>query len=516
MNKAEAAIAESPDNLSTRAAVSPAKGKSTIQPEPPETAKASSSRRFIVFGAGFYWASLLLQNANSMSSSSAIHFSGMLSSTDLVFASDLVLLVAMLSIALFYKHLAKPRAQKVLAATAIVGAVLGMLLASPLVPSSTISAVLWLIASNAGNACCFQFWGLTFTSLDKHDAERTTVESLCLAFTLYLICSGLLTIDALAAGNFMTYAAETAIVISIVPFLLNRYRIEMVERREEEPNKKTLAPFYCSRAFFGICTGACLFLIAELEGGSSQSAAAACLIAAVIVVAFGWKQVHSEETDLAMLRFAPLIACGIVMCPHLGSDDFYLSLCLCSPAFIWIGWIILHSVQLSAIKDKSGLDDVVLSVSEKVVYVAFTTLTIGILDLIPQLSTSLAADANLRMTLIVVIDFLDILVCSYLLTRVIDAKETTRIVDNAFELSDQRMEPVFQQMREEYGLTARETDVLRLLARGMTRPAICEELCISDGTVRTHMWHIYQKMDIHSRDELTAIVDQKAREHVAK
>lgn len=516
MSKAEAAITESPDDLSTSTAASPAKDKSKIQPKPLKTAETSSSHRFIVFGAGFYWASLLLQNANSMSSASAIHFSGMFSSADLVFASELILLLAMLAIALFYKQLAKPRAQKTLAAAAIVGAVLGMLLASPLVPSSAASAVLWLIASNVGNACCFQFWGLTFTSLDKHGAERTTVESLCLAFALYLICSGLLSIDTLAEGSFMTYAAETAIVISVIPFLSNRYSIEMIERKEEEPDSKILTPFYCSRAFFGVCTGACLFLIAELEGGSSQSATAACLVVALAVVAFGWKQVHSDETDLAMLRFAPLIACGIVMCPHLGSDDFYLSLCLCSPAFIWIGWIILHSVQLSAIKDESGLDDVVLSVSEKVVYVAFTTLTAGILDAIPQLSASLAADANLRMTLVVVIDFLDILVCSYLLTRVIDAKETTRIVDNAFELSDQRMEPVFQQMREEYGLTARETDVLRLLARGMTRPAICEELCISDGTVRTHMWHIYQKMDIHSRDELTAIVDQKAREHVAK
>lgn len=53
-----------------------------------------------------------------------------------------------------------------------------------------------------------------------------------------------------------------------------------------------------------------------------------------------------------------------------------------------------------------------------------------------------------------------------------------------------------------YGLTEREIDVMHLFATGRTAARVREELVISAGTVNTHALHIYQKMDIHSRQEL--------------
>ena len=58
-----------------------------------------------------------------------------------------------------------------------------------------------------------------------------------------------------------------------------------------------------------------------------------------------------------------------------------------------------------------------------------------------------------------------------------------------------------------YQLTPREGEVLALLARGRTSPIIQEKLVVSQNTVRTHVRHIYAKLNVHSQQELINLVD---------
>jgi len=53
------------------------------------------------------------------------------------------------------------------------------------------------------------------------------------------------------------------------------------------------------------------------------------------------------------------------------------------------------------------------------------------------------------------------------------------------------------------GLTAREVDVLRLVAQGMTDAQVAEQLVISPRTVNTHLTSIYGKIGVSSRSEAT-------------
>lgn len=55
---------------------------------------------------------------------------------------------------------------------------------------------------------------------------------------------------------------------------------------------------------------------------------------------------------------------------------------------------------------------------------------------------------------------------------------------------------------KEKGLSAREQEVLLLLAQHKTISDIERELIVANGTVKAHVRHIYQKLDIHSREEL--------------
>lgn len=66
-----------------------------------------------------------------------------------------------------------------------------------------------------------------------------------------------------------------------------------------------------------------------------------------------------------------------------------------------------------------------------------------------------------------------------------------------------------QQDKEDIQLTARETDVLEQLSKGLNYIKIAENLILSTGTVRKHIENIYKKLQVHNK--LEAI--QKAKKN---
>ena len=55
-------------------------------------------------------------------------------------------------------------------------------------------------------------------------------------------------------------------------------------------------------------------------------------------------------------------------------------------------------------------------------------------------------------------------------------------------------------------LTAREHEVLGLLAEGRSAPFIAEYLSIERSTAKTHVARIYAKLGVHTRQELISLV----------
>ncbi len=59
-------------------------------------------------------------------------------------------------------------------------------------------------------------------------------------------------------------------------------------------------------------------------------------------------------------------------------------------------------------------------------------------------------------------------------------------------------QPLFEPLSE------RELEVLRLVADGLSNREIADKLIIGVGTVKTHVHHIYSKLDVSGRTQAVA------------
>ncbi len=106
-----------------------------------------------------------------------------------------------------------------------------------------------------------------------------------------------------------------------------------------------------------------------------------------------------------------------------------------------------------------------------------------------------------------------VIVCIVFVTFIIVSEPTLdsnwRIVltSKDGDLGEQaRIHLVVDTLAQRHGLTARQCEILLLLAQGNTPRSIGRMLNVSPGTVKAHIQHIYKKLGIHSKEELDALI----------
>ena len=64
------------------------------------------------------------------------------------------------------------------------------------------------------------------------------------------------------------------------------------------------------------------------------------------------------------------------------------------------------------------------------------------------------------------------------------------------------MQIIFSRLAEDKTLTAKEIDLIEKILNGKSRKEIADELHISENTVKTHLKHIYEKLEVANKQEL--------------
>lgn len=79
---------------------------------------------------------------------------------------------------------------------------------------------------------------------------------------------------------------------------------------------------------------------------------------------------------------------------------------------------------------------------------------------------------------------------------------TRRLLDRFAKLSVPADEAYAERLRE---LTERETEVLKLVANGLSNREIAERLVLAEPTVKTHVSHLLLKLDLRDRAQLVVL-----------
>lgn len=92
-------------------------------------------------------------------------------------------------------------------------------------------------------------------------------------------------------------------------------------------------------------------------------------------------------------------------------------------------------------------------------------------------------------------------------TRVSETQEQMSSSEHARSLTDNTTARC-RVLAQKSGLTSRETEILELLAHGRSKAYIADAFIISENTVRSHVKHLYAKLDVHNRQELLNLVEE--------
>jgi len=84
-----------------------------------------------------------------------------------------------------------------------------------------------------------------------------------------------------------------------------------------------------------------------------------------------------------------------------------------------------------------------------------------------------------------------------------NAPQLAIIAKHPFGTNERANSPVLQASLVE-SLSARELEVLHLIAEGLSNDAIAQKLYLSTSTVKVHLKHIYGKLDVNSRTQAVA------------
>jgi ATP/maltotriose-dependent transcriptional regulator MalT len=90
-------------------------------------------------------------------------------------------------------------------------------------------------------------------------------------------------------------------------------------------------------------------------------------------------------------------------------------------------------------------------------------------------------------------------------------KDSERPISELLRASETTSEALFEAFASRHNLGMREAEVFGLLLRGLSASQVARSMTIANGTAKAHIRHIYEKLNVHNREELLQLYLREIR-----
>jgi DNA-binding CsgD family transcriptional regulator len=377
---------------------------------------------------------------------------------------------------------------------AIMGCILIVLL--PSVFLNTAIAVGLLVLRALGTGALMLLWGLWFACLNKREAVRMVVPTSLLGVLICYLC-----LFFFLSEEISPLIPSVGYAVSAICFLMARFSFARKPRDFNRKKLKEMGAFYLSRALAGLAIGLSGQLLFTIdEPFLSVPAIIGGLVAFLLVSAW---QAKNKGDAFKVAPLLPLLLAGFVVLPYLPHG--ILALTALAAALIWFCWVVLSSFQLSNLKDRFGIDEARLSFSEKTVVMLFWLIGALLVPVSVRVIPGELLD-SVNNYFSVALVYFTILTTTGTIWYLVYERRQGELVEELSRPHREQLKRVYDEVARDYKLSAREREVLEMLAEGHTRSYIKDALVISDGTAKAHIAHVYQKLGVHKKEELYRMI----------
>lgn len=381
----------------------------------------------------------------------------------------------------------------------------GILLCDNL-PGLMSASILFSIVMGIGASGILIAWVTMFASEEAESQLWTSISgSVVVGLLLLLFITCLPTAFANAIELFLPVSA----LIAGLQFGRHSGSVQ-IRATSPKPTRLPIALYICCFVF-ALATGLIRGIVTTdgtlSDSQSWPSVISITLVPMLFAILLSYYFLHTKGFAVILKAAIPLLTAGLLLCATVDTKGPYpISLVLASHYLFAV--FIYTELALLAGKSAGNL------VAMFCIGVCLIDVGLGAgLSMLPIVQSILPVNPT---SVIVVVLYLVILASSGLFREIGGKSTRPEQTPEASELiapeSENSLSEIIanrsNELADTYNLSPAERKVLPYLVKGKELKAIADDLCLSPNTVKTHVAHIYQKLDIHNREGLMRMLEE--------
>lgn len=174
----------------------------------------------------------------------------------------------------------------------------------------------------------------------------------------------------------------------------------------------------------------------------------------------------------------------------------------------WLAWATMSAVQLSDFKETCEFREFTLCAIEKSV-LSLSIVAGSLLSPLVHWSALEGLGEQVAQAMIIGALCALVLLSTFVMSLLLDYRQQDELA-RRFEMENRELSSaLYREIAKEFKLSDRELQIMALLAEGYSRTYIRDSLGVSEGTIKAHVSHIYQKIGIHRKDDLLDLVESR-------